>query len=51
MVGHDMVLKQSFEIFLAPATKQESVDFWPKLLERPVRRGKEGSARMVRSIV
>lgn len=51
VIGHDMIFKQSLEIFLAPATEQKAIDFGAKFLESSVRWSKESSALVMGGII
>lgn len=51
MIGHNVIFKQSLEIFLSPAAKQEPIDLRAKLLEGTIRRSKQSSAFMVGCVI
>lgn len=51
MICHHMVFQDGLEVFLAVIAEEESIYSGSKLLEREVRRSKDGPSNMVRSII
>ena len=50
LVGDNVVLQESLEVFLTILAEEEAVDSGTQLLERKVRRGKNGPPNMVRGV-